>query len=267
MSVPHIGLPRRSFLKRVWNSLPATLTDRLKVKYHNVRVGGRASFEKRGKLFQTNLNGIAFQTLDPPFWVLEEPVNRYELRHPLRRGEIVLDAGAYHGVFTLFFAAQVGHEGRVIALEPDDANRARCLENLNLNQQLRNVDVLDVVCWDQLCEIEFCDRGELGSSAMTKHADPSCLKRAATIDAIVAERQLPRVNFVKMNIEGAEIKALHGARHTIEKFRPDFAIEANHIVDGQPTYPTVERLLSQFGYEVETLWFGPVCITYGTVRK
>ena len=49
-----------------------------------------------------------------------------------------------------------------------------------------------------------------------------------TLDEFVRERKLPRVDFLKMDIEGAELQALKGAAETIRTFRPKLAISLYH---------------------------------------
>ncbi len=59
------------------------------------------------------------------------------------------------------------------------------------------------------------------------------------LDDIVEELQLDRVDFIKMDIEGAERVALEGSRRTIERFRPRMAICTYHLVDDPTAVPEV----------------------------
>ena len=76
---------------------------------------------------------------------------------------------------------------------------------------------------------------------------------------------------MKMNIEGAEIKALYGARETIQRFKPHFAISSDHFVDGdaargERTCGPVEDILRSHGYDAETVHHCDEWVTYGTPR-
>ena len=62
-----------------------------------------------------------------------------------------------------------------------------------------------------------------------------------TIDALVAELHLPRVDFIKMDIEGAEPRALKGARKTLKRFRPRLAISSYHAPDHPVLIPAAVR--------------------------
>jgi FkbM family methyltransferase len=109
----------------------------------------------------------------------------------------------------------------VLAFEPDGVNRQRALRNLRLNGDPAHVELLSEGLWDCKSEVEFCERGALGSSAFWEGPGGNKVKiETTTLDDVVLRRNLSRVDFVKMNIEGAEIKALRGAAVTISRFRP-----------------------------------------------
>jgi hypothetical protein len=64
-----------------------------------------------------------------------------------------------------------------------------------------------------------------------------------TIDKIVAELGLPRVDFIKMDVEGSEVNALQGAAETIRKWKPRMAISTEHDWDDQFEIPKTVRNL------------------------
>jgi Methyltransferase FkbM domain len=70
---------------------------------------------------------------------------------------------------------------------------------------------------------------------------PSIEAPLTTIDRIAAELELPRVDFIKMDVEGAEVKAIAGARQTLVRFKPRLAIAAEHKTDDQFTIPAAVR--------------------------
>jgi hypothetical protein len=69
-----------------------------------------------------------------------------------------------------------------------------------------------------------------------------------TIDRIVSELELSRVDFIKMDIEGAESNAIRGAAETLERFRPRMAIASYHNDDDLEVIPATV-LGSQPGYQ------------------
>jgi hypothetical protein len=67
--------------------------------------------------------------------------------------------------------------------------------------------------------------------------------RVTTIDRMVAELELPRVDFISMDIEGAEKPALRGALDTLRKFRPRMAIASEHLPDDTVAIPQTVRAM------------------------
>jgi hypothetical protein len=63
---------------------------------------------------------------------------------------------------------------------------------------------------------------------------------------------MDRIDFIKMDVEGAEIEALKGSMNTLKEFDVNLAIASYHEVDGKKTSHEVEKLLSEYGYEAKT---------------
>jgi hypothetical protein len=93
-------------------------------------------------------------------------------------------------------------------------------------------------------------------------AHPSVQVPLTTIDKLVSELKLPRVDFIKMDIEGAEVPALSGARDTIARFKPRLAIATEHKPDDEYTIPTAVRHIRP-DYQMEC---GPCLEARGHVR-
>jgi FkbM family methyltransferase len=257
------------WLRNVWDAMPESNTKKaFRVAAHNILQRGQARFHRDEGIYVAEFLNFQLRTVEPSFEVLRI-LGQFEARHRVSTGEVVIDAGAFRGMLTNVFALQVGATGRVLAFEPDGINRGYTSRNLELNGNPGHVDVTPLGLWDCETEIEFCERGALGSSAFwdgpggRKVSIPTI-----TLDQAVRERGLGRVDFVKMNIEGAEIKALQGAKQTIQRFRPQFAISSDHFLNGdsvrgERTCMTVEQLLQDYGYATETVRYGTEWVTYG----
>lgn len=169
--------------------------------------------------------------------------------HKLQLGDIVIDAGAYWGDTTLPFAKMVGREGKVIALEPIPRLFKLLEENISLND-LGNVIVLEEALFDTVGAQKF----KLTDNwyQVDEPGERVYQLKTTTLDEIVKRFNLSRVDFIKMDIEGAEIEAIKGARETINKFHPYFAIASYHTRDGKQTWETIEPMLKEYGYEVFT---------------
>ena len=83
-----------------------------------------------------------------------------------------------------------------------------------------------------------------------------------TVDRLVSELKLTRVDFIKMDVEGSEQKALAGARLTLSKYHPRMAISAYHLADDPERIPVIVRQIWP-GYKMEC---GPCAETRGRIR-
>ncbi|MBZ5647580.1 MAG: FkbM family methyltransferase [Acidobacteriia bacterium] len=235
----------------------------LRLRAYNLQYRGRARFSKAADVFTTRMAGTEFRTRQAPYGI-PAMLDVYERWHRIAPGDVIIDVGAHYGMVMLGLAALAGPSGKILALEPDDINRRVLLDNLALNPELRQVEVLADALWDSVGNIEFCERGSLGSSALWDGpGSTKTTKRTITLDAVAERFRLERLDLVVMNAEGAELKAFAGAQHVLRELQPVFAIASNHFVDGKYTYETIERQLRSCGYEAETVWHTKEeCVTY-----
>ena len=147
-----------------------------------------------------------------------------------RPGDVAIDAGGFFGETALWLACLTGPEGRVLSLEFAAHNLPFMHANLEANPELASqVSVLERALWD-VSGIELPI--SLGGPATTvTGGDGYALVPSITVDDILAEAHLDRVDFIKMDIEGAEPNALRGAEQTLRRFRPRLAIAAYHDFD------------------------------------
>lgn len=260
-------------LRKLWLSLPeATVKSRLRDTFHNLSQRGVARYSRDGDIYVLKTSAFLLRSGQPSYDI-PAMLAQFQHQHKILPGEVVIDAGAFAGVLTNAFARLVGPEGRVLAVEPDALSRARILRNLALNGDPPNVEVISEGLWDSPGEVEFCERGALGSSAFWQGpGGHQVLIHTTTLDSLVSSRGLSRLDFIKMNIEGAEIKALHGAANTIRRFMPHIAISTDHFVDGdvvsgRRTCPIVEEILKGYGYSVTTRTFAQEWVTFGTPSR
>ncbi len=158
--------------------------------------------------------------------------------HAVQRGDIVLDCGANVGVFVKT-ALNLGAR-LVVAIEPAPENLACLRRNFRSEIAAGRVIVVAKGVLDHEGYLSFHqdkanpagDHFIKDAPAAASDADPSVLRLPIIpIDALVAELQLRRVDFIKMDIEGSERLALAGARATLSKYRPRLAISSYHKPD------------------------------------
>jgi FkbM family methyltransferase len=159
--------------------------------------------------------------------------------HPavhVQPGDIVLDCGADYGSVTSY-ALRAGAK-KVVAIEiaPE---KIPCLNRTFAKEIAEGrVVVVPVGVWDH------DDTVQLGSDSVVLDQNaPKRSVRVVTIDEIVANLRLPRVDFITMDIEGAEKPALRGAVATLRNYTPRMAIASEHLPDDAVAIPaTVHKI-------------------------
>jgi FkbM family methyltransferase len=183
-------------------------------------------------------------------------------------GDVVIDAGGCWGETALYFSHQVGEHGSVISYEFIPSNLRVLDRNLSENPDLaKRVRVVREPLWSSGGQtLYYVDWGPGSRVSFEKmRADfPDTRCSTTTIDSTVEEENLARLDFIKMDIEGAELNALKGGERTLKRFHPKLAISLYHSVDD---FRTIPRYLDSLGlkykfyldhhtiYENETLLF------------
>jgi FkbM family methyltransferase len=159
-------------------------------------------------------------------------------------GDVVIDAGACWGDTALYFADRVGPRGRVYCFEFFDDNLSIFHQNLALNPSLRDVvDLSQYALWHRSGEsMGYAQNGP--ATRLQPVGNSPKTARTLSIDDFVAQREISRVDFIKMDIEGAELAALRGAVATLRSHRPRLAIAAYH---GRNDLSDISRYLSDLG--------------------
>jgi FkbM family methyltransferase len=148
---------------------------------------------------------------------------RQAVRENLREGAVALDVGANVGVITFLAASIVGKAGRVIALEPNPDNLQLLYRGIVLNG-FTNVHVLPYAASNR--SALFSLAGGASNTHLVGPADEAgCFAQSVVLDQALED--LPKLNFVKMDIEGHEPEALDGLRRTIARDRPTLLLEFN----------------------------------------
>jgi FkbM family methyltransferase len=145
-------------------------------------------------------------------------------------GDCVIDAGACWGDTALYFANRSGTDGRVFSYEfvPDNLEILR--RNLALNPGLSNrIRIIESAAWDESnLAVSFQGEGLAAQVTISEAGVPGTGSLTLTIDDLVQLQNLTKVDFIKMDIEGAELRALRGATQTILCHRPKLAISVYH---------------------------------------
>lgn len=193
----------------------------------------------------------------PHAWFLEDEVAG--LAEHVRPGAVCLDVGAEYGLYTWTLAGLAGPAGHVHAVEPQPGpsgfiratGRALGAANVTVHRLALGAEAgagtlsLPVRRGLPVHGRAFLTTGAdgLGSNAEFARHDELAVG-VSTLDALVDELGPARLDFVKVDIEGAEAALLAGAGATLERFAPTLMMELE------------DRHLSRFGTDVATVLAG-----------
>lgn len=183
-----------------------------------------------------------------------EPAVTQVLQAQVQPGMTVLDIGAHVGFYSLLLARLVGAQGCVLSFEPMPDNYARLVENLQLNH-LQQVTPINLAVLARSGEMEAnVPEGEPYSGSISPNQDygtPRIRVHATSLDEFYAH-SAQRLDFIKMDVEGAEGGILAGGLQTVRRSRPRFLIELHHF-DGNVSANPVPALLESLDYDVTWL--------------
>jgi FkbM family methyltransferase len=190
-------------------------------------------------------------------------LNQYRTPEPgaigVRPGDVVIDGGACWGDTALYFAAETGGDARVFAFELSRSNIEILEANLARNPALAGcVEVVNSPLADvRDLPMFVVDRGAASQVSVKDNGGARLV--AKTLDQFVEDRGLDRVDFIKLDVEGAERLVLDGAAETIRRFRPRLAVSVYHRRDD----PFVlHQQIKRFGGDYEFRLKG-VSMNYG----
>ena len=131
---------------------------------------------------------------------------------------VLFDVGAWKGDSAYFFSKRSSNNAKIYAFEPDD-NAYDVLKNIKDKYGLNNVILENEILSDCEKNIDFV--------SMIPNT-PTVKKHAITLDMFVEKNNIENIDYIKMDVEGAEQNILEGAVNTIKKYRPSLAIAIYH---------------------------------------
>lgn len=197
-----------------------------------------------------SLHPVFFNSLAEPLVTTDQYLDFAELGE----GSVAIDLGAYSGLTSILFRERCGKSGTVIAVEADSANIVAVHKNFELYQSRtgKRIELMEGAVWIHDYGVSFSVEGNLGSSAtdcVGNRLGQAELVPSFTLSAIARRYELPKVDFIKSDIEGAE-GVIFGDADFFQRFRPRIIVEV-HPVDGTLTTEKVKANLSKHGYTFE----------------
>jgi FkbM family methyltransferase len=180
------------------------------------------------------------------FFGVYEPIESHLFTSLLKPGMTVIDAGANIGQYTLLAATQVGDRGAVHSFEPVPKTFEKLSHHVAVNQ-LSNVSINQAALWYQetVLKLGLADDmvNNVGSySTGVVDINTAVEAKALRLDDYAINHRIERVDFIKMDIEGAELCALQGMQNILRRDRPLILLEINRLA------------LGRLGYTPEDIW-------------
>lgn len=176
-------------------------------------------------------------------------------RVALAPDDVIIDAGAFIGDTAVFFHHKLGGRCQIHSFELLDENLSLLLHNLKRNGVDDDRVVINKLALTDKVgdEIVISAGASQGATSIFGKNERGDRIQTVTLDEYVVLTGLTRVDFIKMDIEGAEVMALTGAMHTISHFKPKLAICLYHKWDDAFTIP---RLIHATGvnYDFSFKW-------------
>jgi FkbM family methyltransferase len=177
----------------------------------------------------------------------------------LRPGMTAIDIGAHHGLYTLLLSKRVRRQGRVVAFEPSPRECERLKKHLRWNR-CSNVELVSCALGEEPGEtdlflVEGC-QDWCNSLRPPAVGGPAKTVRVSVrrLDDALAERNISKVDFIKLDVEGAELSVLHGAMRLLQsESRPAILAEVQDVRTLPWGYAAREIL--QFLIRMDYRWF------------
>lgn len=185
----------------------------------------------------------------------------YDVRHlgwlakVLRDGDTVIDVGANFGAYSMRLSSVVGATGKIVAVEPLPWVYSRLQSNLRTKSNVTCIAkalsdgsvsrlTLNVpLLFGKIPEPSLAS-AEIGSDYVCMAAEVE----VTTLDELCAE--IPKIDFVKVDIEGHEMAFLRGARKIIAKHQPLVQLECNDL---QQQFGNLSAVAAELGYRLGCL--------------
>lgn len=168
-------------------------------------------------------------------------------------GGIVIDCGANIGSHTVAYSRRVGKDGAVIAIEAGKLAFDCLVENSKKFENsvlCINAAVCDVHGGTAIHSVNEVNVGGSVVSDENKEGVESNKIRTISLDGLIQDMNLKKLDFIKIDCEGYELKILKGAKHTLRKFKPILLIEMNsfRLQENGASYKDIYDLLLEENY-------------------
>ena len=165
-----------------------------------------------------------------------------------KEGDIVVDIGAAFGFYTIISSKRVGTNGKVVAIEAHPGNFEMLNRNIKLNR-LTNVIPLNYAVYSKETKVKLYNTYSIMPESAGKSMNKFVEVSANTLDNILQqEEKIINVNWIKIDVEGAELEVLKGAHNVLSKSK-DISLLIE--VHGRNNYRPLIEFLDSYNFSIE----------------
>lgn len=164
-----------------------------------------------------------------------------------RQGMVAYDVGAHVGFYTMMFARLSGKEGRVYAFEPNTINLNYLKTHIEINS-IENVTIFPIAL-GQDRGYTFFNEGKDSSTGHMTVNQTAVMVPTDSIDSLIGKKLIEPPNIIKIDVEGAELDVLHGARAAVREYSPIIFI----AIDNHDNKDYIYDFLKDMGYVIDCL--------------
>jgi FkbM family methyltransferase len=164
-----------------------------------------------------------------------------------KEGDVVVDIGAHIGLYTIISSKRVGPNGKVIAIEAHPGNFQMLNHNIKLNR-LNNVIPFNYIAYSKEMDLVLAEYARmLGGDVKDRHRTAAI--HVNTLDNLLQQNGINEVNWMKIDVEGAELEVLRGAHNILSKSEDISVLIEIHGISH--LYKPTMEILNLYNFKIE----------------
>jgi FkbM family methyltransferase len=164
-----------------------------------------------------------------------------------KEGDVVIDIGAAFGFYTIIGAKRVGTNGKVVAIEALRDSFKMLNRNIKLNR-LTNVISLNYAVYSKETKVKLYHNYSIMRERAGGYTNKYVEASANTLDYLLQLKEITDVNWIKIDVEGAEFEVLKGATNVLSKSK-DIALLIE--IHGPDNYRPILEFLRLYNFKIE----------------
>jgi len=188
---------------------------------------------------------------------INHSIEAYNKHYPIKEGDVVIDIGGYHGLYSIAISKAVGNTGKIYCFEPNPDSFRILKENL-IENNIKNIIPINKAVYNKSGPFRFFKK-KAGSRIVARSFRTNTKDSLITIQAIplsefIRTNHINKIDFIKMDAEGSEIEITEDIKHIRFTQKPSMAIATYHYRKdlGSDTREVVEKNLKEIGYKTKT---------------